>query len=339
MIHEEQEKPKYDIDLYLFFDLLQVSNKIISITKNDSIYILIGDTPSYLKPYFKYKNRIVFNFSASGKPYGCTCNPANPENNDNNIEMVEKYYVPTTKQVNDYFNYLDTKTKLTRSYVKENWNKIVLIDSSSGMSICGTSILFNKYVGNIDIEKKCKDYENAKPLLFVRLGYGEYTNINPKVIKNYYDVFVINYDPKLIIILGTVDFLYREFFMINEVFHRYVPNYDKNKWNLEPDSYIDREEFDKAQRNLKKISKLLEFLDTYKTNLDHANKIFKIIKQMTFMDVHKKYLKKMNKEFTIEKLEFFLGMVNENFTVIKYSDGIFKNVLIEEFRSYILKYD
>lgn len=325
---------KCGIDLYLFFDLLQVSEQIINITKKDSIYILIGDTPSYLKPYFKFKNKTVFNFSASSKPYGCACNPADPENLINSVEYDE-VTIPTIEQVNNYFNYLDTKTKLTKKYVEKNWNKIVLIDSSSGMSICGISIFFNKYVGNIDIEKKCKNYEDAKPLLFIRLGIGANTNIKPSIIKNYYEKNNINYDPKLIILLGTIHFFYKNQFMINEIYHRYVPEYSVDRWNSDPEKYISKKEYDMAKQNLKNISRLLELLLVYKTNLDHSREILNLLNTMNFTETHTTYLKKINDEFSIDKLKNFLEMVYEYVIILKYSNNVFSNAIIQDFNSYV----
>ena len=125
------------VDWYLFFDLLQVSKDILNLTENDNIIILIGDTPSYLAPFLE-KERKVFHFAFSGKPFGCFLPPyASPSEwgeilpgyaDDRKVDT----FTPRIHFLNNYFDYLDKKTKLTRSFVKDNWKNIVLVDSSSG---------------------------------------------------------------------------------------------------------------------------------------------------------------------------------------------------------------
>ena len=85
---------------------------------------------------------------------------------------------------------------MTKKFVKDNWSKIILIDTSSGSSIHGVSIFLNIYVGNLQIknDNKCEDivdiknYDTAKPLQFINLmdGYSKSFNLEPNIIKNYY---------------------------------------------------------------------------------------------------------------------------------------------------------
>lgn len=132
-----------DVDWYLFFDLYQVSIDIIDLTNKDDTIILIGDTLSYLRPLLE-KHRTVYNFAFSNKPFGCISYPYAEATNG-----LDTYYTPTAYNMYSYFDYLDKKTILTRDYVRYNWNKIVLVDSSSGQSVHGVSIFFNRYIENI----------------------------------------------------------------------------------------------------------------------------------------------------------------------------------------------
>ena len=130
--------------MYLFFDLMDVSYRIIYNTSPEDIYILIGDTPSYLKPFLETLNRKVYNLPSSGKPYGCFYPPHASPIHD---EIAYKHSVPKKEDEAFFFNYLNTKTMLTKDVIKKNWNNIILIDTSSLQAIHGFSIFFIIYIG------------------------------------------------------------------------------------------------------------------------------------------------------------------------------------------------
>jgi len=116
-----------EVDLWLFFDLLQVSNYILHKTLKDDIIILVGDTPSYLQPFLE-AHRVTYNLPFSNKPFGCFVPPYSDSVQD---EEFKKIFTPNRDDLSHYFNYLNKKTILTKDFVLANWNKIVLIDSSS----------------------------------------------------------------------------------------------------------------------------------------------------------------------------------------------------------------
>ena len=242
------------IDWYLFFDLLQVSKDVINLTNKDDIIILVGDTPSYLEPFVK-KYRKVFNLAFSGKAFGCFypmygkphewSDIKNPKiKNVADIIMeppINDPYVPTLQELNTYFDYLDNKTDLTKSFIQKNWTKIILVDSSSGQSIHGTSIFFNRYVGNINQNSniKCTEINGSQALQFIRLDEGNYktTNINASKAENFFgkeNRSVINYRPDLIIYIGSSYFYHRQLFMIHEAYPRIVPFYSVGFWKNPP---------------------------------------------------------------------------------------------------------
>jgi len=99
------------IDFYLFIDLMQVSRDILDLTTKDEILILIGDTPSYLKPFLE-DERKIFNLPFSNKPYGCFT----PPHAQHNPKFDNKSFVPSLSQMKAYFKYLDTKTFLTKKF-------------------------------------------------------------------------------------------------------------------------------------------------------------------------------------------------------------------------------
>ena len=134
--------------IFLFADLYQLAKQIIKITNKKDIIILIGDTPSYLKFFLKNKRKFV-NISASAKPFGCVLYK-------DTICETNKLYVPTLEELNSYFKYLSEDTILTKDFMKENWDNIILVDTSSGDSIHGMSLLFNLYVENVKIKKDKK---------------------------------------------------------------------------------------------------------------------------------------------------------------------------------------
>lgn len=265
-----------EIGLYLFFDLLQVSKDIFELTSVDNFLILIGDTPSYLTPFLE-KKRQLFNLPFSSKPFGCFFPPYSAP-----LEQIHPVWIPPFERMNDYFEYLDNKTILTRKLIKDNWHKIILIDSSSGQSIHGASIFFNRYIGNIssstnelsngsfyqnlfskDIESlhplDCTKIDGIQPLQFIELTSGIYrkTNIEPDVAKKYFSGFsdVRNYHPKLIIYIGFSIFYHREKFLIEEAYPRFVPEYFWRNWNLPPPQ--------PDLKGIEAIDKLRKILDFY----------------------------------------------------------------------------
>ena len=203
--------------IFLFADLYQISKKIIKISNKNNIIVLIGDTPSYLKFFLKNKRKIV-NIPASAKPFGCVLYK------DTTCE-TNNLYVPTLEELNGYFRYLSEDTILTKDFMKKNWENIILVDTSSGDSIHGMSLLFNLYVDNVKIIKDnecnidilCNHIDNAKPLKFINLGNG-FLNKNPSLINEIKHIY----------------FAYKQFFIIHEAFPRFVPEYYKNNWINKP---------------------------------------------------------------------------------------------------------
>ena len=220
------------IDLPLFFDLLHVAKDIIKLVKNDDILILIGDTPSYVTPFLsKYK---TYNLAISNKAYGCVESPhSKPMLTTNPLFDL---YVPTKEQEEYYFNFLNTKTFLTKEYIKSNWDKIVLIDHSSGPSITGVSIFFNRYINNIKLDQLCTNFDKAKPLRFINLGSegGCYSNIDYKEASKANKKKCLNYIPSLLTYIGKVIFYHLDAFTIDENYQRIVPSYGPQMWNDDP---------------------------------------------------------------------------------------------------------
>lgn len=218
-------------------------------SKSESVIILVGDTPSYLKPFLEL-HRKVFLFAFSNKPFGCLWPPyAQPSISNLHEDKsfyenlgLEDTWTPNKSNLNTYFDYLDQKTDLTRTFIKDNWNNIVLIDSSSGQSIHGVSIFFNRYVGNIEEEPEtivCENIIGAKPLQFIRLSvlYSLGTNLPTKIAEELNSEkkrYFTNYTLKLIIYLGYSIFYYRDEFMINEAYPRLVPFYSMISWSEPP---------------------------------------------------------------------------------------------------------
>ena len=74
----EDEYRTKDINIYLFFDLLQMSKTVLNLTNDSDIVVLIGDTASYLKPFLE-KERKIYNLAFLNKPYWVTDPPhSNP---------------------------------------------------------------------------------------------------------------------------------------------------------------------------------------------------------------------------------------------------------------------
>lgn len=197
---KEEKYESKSIDLNLIFDLLQVSQEILLMTNKDDIIILVGDTPSYLKPFLE-KFRTIHNLPLSNKAYGCFYPPYALPSDDG-------LFTPKFELQKKYFHYLNTKTELTKKYVRENWHKLILIDSSAGQSIHGVSIFFNRYIGNIKTDIKCVNINGAKPMFFINLINKKYKMLNAdgKILEKYNMNSVKNYNPKLIILIGGTIF-------------------------------------------------------------------------------------------------------------------------------------
>lgn len=300
-------------DMYLFFDLLQITTSILDCTNKNSVYILIGATPEYLKPFFDYNKRSVFVLPFSDKPYGCLWPPYGLSEQKYSLvsaEGMEDYnrlIIPTIDNLKYYFEYLHTKTFLTRKFVNSEWKDIILIDSSAGQSIHGVSLFFNRYVGNIDINNKCNDYETAQPLKFIKLTKGtKNTNLNPMIAEKYNENYhFLNFDPKLIILLCTLQFYHRNYFMITEEYPRYVPSYPVYSWNKNPyavyndwpNAEVFKRDMKRALKNMQKLSKILNIFNKYKKNVNKTKKLLQIMKKLPLM---------------IKEQQTILDSINEN---------------------------
>lgn len=294
---DENATNQNEIDYNLFFDLLQVSKDIESFINENNIIILIGDTPSYLLPFLEpiYKT-IILPFS--GKPFGCF----NPPYGDPYVNL-DKYYTPDLDKLSKYFDYLEKNTFLTRKFVKENFYKLVLVDSSSGASIMGVSIFFNRYIGNIKTDSESKSAEciyiyGAKPMKFIGLigGYYGRTNIKPETAEKYFasnDV-ATNFNPKLIIVLGSAVYYYRDLFMLDEKYIRIAPHYNIRMWDKTPEELSESQ---KEMVNPKKVLERIRFMvGSYNKIKKHQNlekneinRIMEIIKETNIsMEIPKK---------------------------------------------------
>lgn len=87
-----------------------------------------------------------------------------------------------------------------------------MVDHSSGTSIMGVSVFFNRYVGNVKSKSQC-NIDGCKPLKFFNLRNALYTNIAPtdsyilfssdnnnitkenNTLTPYYSPIYFNYDP------------------------------------------------------------------------------------------------------------------------------------------------
>src|SRR5579885_1814728 len=101
-----------EIDLYLYFDLLQVSSNIIKLTSKQDFLILVGESPSYLEPILK-KERDLFILPFSNSPYGCFESPFGfpydpPEEKIIKYKLPKKNKtLPSLDKQNNYFDYLN----------------------------------------------------------------------------------------------------------------------------------------------------------------------------------------------------------------------------------------
>lgn len=101
-----------------------MSHKIKYVLEEHDFIILIGDTPSYLS--FFFNNKKYFILPMSNKAFGTFVPPYGEFDDD----CVSKILLnPTKKDLLSYFDYLDKNTILTRKFVKEKWNNIILIDT------------------------------------------------------------------------------------------------------------------------------------------------------------------------------------------------------------------
>ena len=289
--NQDIEYETKQIDWYLFFDLLQVSNDIINLTEPNDIIILVGDTPSYISPFIE-KHRKTFHFAFSNKPFGCTFPPYSDFSENSELNSKINLYdvvTPTITNLNAYFDYLNVNTEMTKEFIKNNWDNIVLVDSSSGQSIHGVSIFFNRYVGNIKQKNNiinCDNIVGSRPLQFIQLegGYYKKTNLNPDVAKKYYPSrWVHNYRPDLIICIGESIFYHISFFMIADAYPRVVPFYSVNRWNISPLD-VNNENYDMAISNIKTLKLLLKIYKSVKnnkkSNSEKGDKILKIISKI-----------------------------------------------------------
>ncbi len=277
---------------------------ILNLTLDTDIIILVGDTPSYLKPFLE-TNRKIFNLAISNKPFGCFHPPYS-------IPIDEpwiKVYVPTKQQLSYYFDYLDTNTMLTREFVKKNWTNIVLVDSSSGQSIQGTSIFLNRYIGNIRDERDivCHNISGSQPLKFINLSYPySHLNLDPEIVSKFYSEdkswFIRNYIPELIICLGSTIFYHKELFMLYDSYPRIVAEYPILFWSPEFQASKLENDFIEGNENILKLRQMLDIYiktkndKTFKPNADHITMIKSIEPKCDSSNSNsiKKFLRKIN---------------------------------------------
>jgi hypothetical protein len=309
--------------LFLFADLHILAKSIIKTIDKDDFIILIGDTPSYLTFFLdKHKHFIL---PMSNKPFGIIDPPLSeiPKKINYNIKKI---FIPTKEQLLTYFEYLNTKTILTKKFVKDNWSKIILIDTSSGASIHGVSIFLNLYVSNLQIknDKKCentvdiKNYDTAKPLQFINLisGYSKSFNLDPNLIKNNYGRGIRNFNPKLIIQIACKSFFHRELFTIYELFPRIVEFYNIKLWNKEPETKLSKQII-----GIKKIFTILS-KGLKKKNLTKKEntEYMEIIKFLS------RNIKSVYKDKYIKNNKYNEYINNHNFITDNYKDTM-KNIL------------
>lgn len=299
------------LNLYLFFDLLQIADIMLYDTTQNDIIILIGHTPSYLKPFLEKKRHVII-LPLSNKPYGIITSPNGEiikNCNDSNV------FIPPLKKEKKFFSYLNTKTELTKKFIKKNWTNIVLVDYSSGTSIAGVSIMFNRYVRNITSENRC-DISNAKPMKCISLACISRVNTKTELSKKY-NHNTTNYRSDLLINLGSICFLHLHDFIINEEFPRYVPSYDYLFNSFSQNNNVEPNEI----RNIKIIrdmSKILKYIKTYKDNLNHAIKLHKLISELQYTPTKIRKLDINNDKF-IKTLSSYMRRINRKVTELKYN--------------------
>lgn len=306
------------VDWYLFFDLYQITKDILLTTPSDAIIILVGDTPSYLEPLLN-RYRETHHFAFSNKAFGCLFPPYATKPKGLNVDV----YTPTHQNLYSYFNYLDTKTKLSRDFIKQHWHKIVLVDSSWGQSIHGVSIFFNRYINNIkdDDPVKCINLKGAKPLKFFQLvSYlGNTANLTPDTAKEIYpdkSTYTFNYRPDLIAYIGRSIFLHIGYFLFEEAYPRIVPFYSVTNWNQPP---IETRNQDILQDNFKKLNLMMDTYTHLKTGGEMSYEFYAIkdiepgypygyaptYRLVEYLDKISEniLLEKLNHYFTVEKID------------------------------------
>lgn len=286
------------VDLILFKDLFKASLKIFELTKRSHILILIGDTPSYLKPILELE-REVHNLPLSGQAMGCF-----EQNTGKPVDIIDKFniLIPTQDQINGFFRFLD-QSEMNKKFWIDHWENVVLIDRSMGKSIMGASNLINRYVGNIDDRNDCWNIKGAKPIKFINLTDNPKLNFSNKATNEISHKNIINYNPNLIIYLGTVQFQSIDKFMIEEAYPRYVPEYIPVFWTSPPYSPNYKTEYRDGLRNIDLIKKIVIYYKKYKENctvLDNNSiktllKFRDLVLGLQNLDKHtKKRLKSLN---------------------------------------------
>lgn len=267
-------------------------------------------TPSYLRPFLE-NQRTVFNLPFSDQPFGCFIAPFSSPDVD---KIYRNKNVEAEKQIS-FFNYLDTKTILTREHVRDNWTNMVLIDGSvSGNTPTGASIFLNRYVGNIAIEAECIDIENAKPLKYIQLqnDYHVKTNIDPDVAQLIdIDEKYVNYNPALIVLLDQIIFYHIYNFFISH-YPRYVPSYGAYSWDKDPyEDFADTQ----GRKNMELFKELYELYGEMKNeNYDNIYRTVDILKELL---VDKQFSD--NKEQLVGEINGLFDEVNRELLYKKYN--------------------
>ncbi len=313
-----------EVNIYLFFDLLQMTHQIMSMITPKNVMILVGETPSYLLPFLQQYKITVYLLNFSAKPYliaeypdGDLNGPDCPEHNIANEARERLMYQDATLTEKYYFEYLDTKTILTRQFIKDNWNEIILIDHSAGGSISGVSVFFNRYIGNIT--GKICNVENCIPMKFINLRRGQVVNIDPELyksaFKDMHENVYLNYNPKLIINLGHVVFFHYYDFIIYESFPRLTSNYPASKWKNPP--YLHKEGLD-VINTFSAIFRLFnQFYLSDKLNDDMVEDLYELVNNLLYT---KEYLSKHNMLNKKERLDKLFRKINRDVLIAKYDN-------------------
>ena len=233
-----------NLDTELFVDLLFTSKKILDLTTYDDILILIGESPAYLGPVLKHHRKILY-LPMTDKPFACYWNKGYVLSNFN-----ESTHIPTQKGLDNYFNYLNTETILTKKFAKNNWNKLVGIDTSGGMSANGVSIFLNKYAGNMKDDTKCDNIKTVKPLRFVNLLRENGTHLfNDSLVNAKHIIF------------------YHTSYFIQSSYKRFVPTYRADEWENKTVGEMIKKRSIEHQYIKKEIYDLYEIFKTDKPKL------------------------------------------------------------------------
>lgn len=371
---KNETKHYQPINLFLFFDLLQMKNEIISMTNDDDVIILVGHTPSYLKVFIE-QERKIFVLPFSGKAYWIInsdgsiddsfCNVNEISDHDHaslNIDellqkklisdeyyyylkpfenvfkdmpkeehhLIENYtwasFMPTKEGETTYFNYLNNETFMTKKFMKKNWNNIVLVDYSSGRTIQGVSIFFNRYVENIpnNFEKDLCTINGAKPLKFINIGmrHKRKINISEKIYHEYnLRQKYFNLNRHLILFLGSIKFLNLDKFIIEELFPRYVPDYSTFQWKNKPYNNIKKynKDFKDGIKELRKLKNIYDLYKKYDNDESIALELYDIVKNMDY--VPKEFNDNViNRSNVIEKLKKLFASFSDAILLSKYDE-------------------